>query len=178
MNQENIEPNITLNYAWTEFLCFHGSFFSLNTSFSYLVMKFWNKDFVYIIMIGWIREPLWSVPSHIPPRVNHTQKQQESRSHQHVTGRLLTNIGFTPDIALSPWDPSKTPLGLYPELSVFCLHQLSSNIQIQVPILGESWCKLHGFYPIVRSKKKSVWGNKNLCLICLQYSFVCFCSDF
>lgn len=76
MNQENIEPNITLNYAWTEFLCFHGFFLSLNTSFSYLVMKFWNKDFVYIIMIGWIREPLWSVPSHIPPRVNHTQKQQ------------------------------------------------------------------------------------------------------
>lgn len=27
MNQENIEPNLTLNYAWTEFLCFHGSFF-------------------------------------------------------------------------------------------------------------------------------------------------------
>lgn len=70
---------------WTEHnieLClnrvfmFSRVFLSLNTSFSYLVMKFWNKDFVYIIMIGWIREPLWSVPSHIPPRVNHTQKQQ------------------------------------------------------------------------------------------------------
>lgn len=77
MKLENIEPNITLNCAWTEFLCFHGFFFlSLNTFLSYLVMKFWNKDFVYIITIGWIREPLWSVPSHIPPRVNHTQKQQ------------------------------------------------------------------------------------------------------
>lgn len=113
MNLENIEPNITLNYAWTEVLCF---MFFYNTSFFILGRENLKKKKERLCLHNYPGTKYRGRSEHWPSvslreLTAHKNKSpsfaEKSKSHEHVSGRFVDKHrpGFTADIALSPQVP-------------------------------------------------------------------------